>query len=246
MDRLKCIISYDGTNFSGFQVQPNQRTIQGDIETALKKLHKEHHIRIYASGRTDTGVHAHGQVIHFDSPLSISTEHWVKALNALLPDDIAVNDIQVVDSNFHARFNVIKKEYRYFCSNQKNRNVFRRNFCYYYPFPINLEQIVQSTNYIIGTHDFTSFCSAKTDIEDKVRTIYEIEVYEEANEIVFRFVGNGFLYNMVRIIVGTLLEIGQGKLRPEELPIILEQKNRQASGKTAPGHGLHLWQVWYH
>lgn len=245
MNRLKCSISYDGTNFSGFQIQPNDRTIQGDIENALKKLHKGEDIRIQASGRTDAGVHAYGQVIHFDSPLIIPTASWINALNTLLPADIVVNDVEGVDENFHARYNVVKKEYRYFLINDKNRNVFRKDYSYHYPYPIKLDQLIEATKYLLGTHDFTSFCSTKTDKENKIRTIKEIEVSKDGNEIVFRFVGNGFLYNMVRIIVGTLLKVGQGKLSPKDIEMILQQKDRQSAGKTAPAHGLYLWKVWY-
>lgn len=245
MNRLKCTIEYDGTGFSGFQVQPNGRTVQGDIEKALYKLHKGQEIRIQPSGRTDARVHAHGQVIHFDSPLLIPADRWLMALNTLLPDDIVVKDVEIVDSEFHARYNVTKKEYRYFLLNQKNRDVFRRNHSYYYPYPINLDQVIEAAQFLLGTHDFTSFCSTKSDKENKVRTIEEIEIWKDGNEIVFRFVGNGFLYNMVRIIVGTLLKVGQGKLSPEDIQVILEKKDRQAAGKTAPAQGLHLWRVWY-
>lgn len=245
MNRLKCIISYDGTSFSGFQVQPNGRTVQGEIEKALEKIHKGYTGRIQASGRTDTGVHAVGQVIHFDSILDVPTSGWIQALNTSLPDDIVVTLVEAVDASFHARYNSVKKEYRYFLSNKKFENVFRRNYCYHYPYPIDLKKIIEGTKYLIGTHDFTSFCSTKSDKENKIRTIYEIDVFEDAGEIVFRFVGDGFLYNMVRIMIGTLLKVGQGKWSPCEIENILQQKNRKASGKTAPGHGLHLWNVWY-
>lgn len=245
MNRLKCTIAYDGTHFSGFQVQPNGRTVQGEIERALCKLHKGEEIRIHPSGRTDAGVHAHGQVIHFDSPLSIPIDRWQTALNTLLPDDIVALTIESVNTDFHARYNVVKKEYRYFLLNQKERDVFRKNHSYYYPYPINLDRIIEATEYLLGTHDFTSFCSTKSDKENKVRTIEEIEIWKDGNEIVFRFVGNGFLYNMVRIIVGTLLKVGQGKLSPEDIKVILEKKDRQAAGKTAAAHGLHQWRVWY-
>lgn len=245
MNRLKCTIEYDGTHFLGFQVQPKGRTVQGEIEKAIKKLHKGEDIRIQPSGRTDAGVHAHGQVIHFDSPLAIPSERWMMALNTLFPDDIVVTEVEIVDENFHARYDVVKKEYRYFLLNQKNRNVFRKDHTYYYPYPINLDQILEGAAYLLGTHDFTSFCSTKSDKENKIRTIEEIEIWKDGNEIIFRFVGNGFLYNMVRIIVGTLLKVGQGKLAPDDIKLILEKRDRQAAGKTAPAHGLHLWRVWY-
>lgn len=246
MQRLKCTIAYDGTSFSGFQVQPNDRTVQGDFEKALRKIHKGEEIRIHPSGRTDAGVHAHGQVIHFDSQLAIAPERWIMALNTLLPEDIVVHSVEPVGKEFHARYNVIRKEYRYFLLNEQKRDVFRRNYSYHYPYSINLEQVIDATKYLLGTHDFTSFCSTKSDKENKIRTIEEIEVWKtDTSEIVFRFVGNGFLYNMVRIIIGTLLKVGQGKLAPEDIQSILEKKDRQAAGKTAPAHGLYLWKVWY-
>ncbi|NSL52559.1 tRNA pseudouridine(38-40) synthase TruA [Calidifontibacillus erzurumensis] len=245
MKRLKCTIEYDGTNFSGFQIQPNGRTIQGDFEKVLKTIHKGMDIRIYSSGRTDAGVHARGQVIHFDSPLVIPTERWERALNALLPNDIAVKTVEEVDPDFHARFQVRKKEYRYFLLTQKTRDVFSRNYSYHFPYPLDLERMRAGAGYLTGTHDFTSFCSAKTEIEDKIRTIEEIDIIEDGQKIVFRFIGNGFLYNMVRIIVGTLLQVGQGKLEPIDIKFILEKKDRTLAGETAPPHGLYLWQVWY-
>ncbi|MFX3624239.1 MAG: tRNA pseudouridine(38-40) synthase TruA [Ectobacillus sp.] len=245
MERIKCTIAYDGTNFSGYQIQQEKRTVQQEIEAVLQKLHKGEHIRVYASGRTDASVHAAGQVIHFDSPLQLPEERWEAALNALLPKDIAVIEAEKAAPDFHARFHVATKEYRYRVLLSKKKDVFKRNYVYHYPYSLNLSAIEAATLHFIGTHDFTSFCSAKTEIEDRVRTIYELEMVRQGEELVFRFVGNGFLYNMVRIIVGTLLDIGQGKIEPEAVPDILRARDRRLAGKTAPGHGLYLWQVNY-
>jgi tRNA pseudouridine38-40 synthase len=246
MQRIKCVISYDGSAFLGYQVQPNGRTVQAEIEAALKKMHKGENIRVYASGRTDAGVHAVGQVIHFDSPYRIPANKWKIALNSLLPEEIAILHVQFVSSDFHARFDVIKKEYRYKISLDRDRNVFMRNYQAYFPYNLDYISMKEAIKYFVGTHDFTSFCSAKTEVEDRVRTIYEIEFFEDAhNVLVFRFVGNGFLYNMVRIMVGTLLEVGQGMKKPEEILGILEQRDRTKAGKTAPGNGLYLWKVSY-
>lgn len=240
------IVSYDGAAFFGYQVQPNQRTVQAEIEDALKKMHKGTGIRIYASGRTDAGVHAVGQVIHFDSPYKIPANKWKIALNSLLPDDIAIHHAQLVPQDFHARFDVQKKEYRYKISINQDRDVFMRNYHYHFPFQLDYVAIKEAIKYFVGTHDFTSFCSAKTEIEDKVRTVYEIEFFEDSNGVlVFRFVGNGFLYNMIRIMVGTLLEVGQGTKKPMEIMEIIEAKDRKKAGKTAPGTGLYLWKVYY-
>ncbi|RFU68596.1 tRNA pseudouridine(38-40) synthase TruA [Peribacillus saganii] len=245
MQKYKCTISYDGTLFSGYQVQPNKRTIQSEIEKALGKMHKGQEIKITASGRTDAGVHAKGQVFHFQSPLAIPLPNWEKGLNAMLPDDISVLDIEQAASDFHARFDAVGKEYRYFLSRAEKRDPFSRNYAYYYPFPLNYDVIREAAQLFIGTHDFTSFCSAKTEVVDKIRTIREIEFYEEDDKLIFKFVGNGFLYNMVRIIMGTLLEAGSGKKSPAEMRDILDKKDRGAAGKTAPGHGLYLWKVHY-
>jgi len=242
--RIKCIIAYDGTHFAGYQIQQQKRTVQGELERALSIIHKGQFVRVHASGRTDATVHAQGQVIHFDTPLAIPDEKWPKALNALLPDDVIVKQASEVSPAFHARFSVKKKEYRYRVWTGE-RNVFLRHYAYYYPYPLNITAMNEALHYLVGTHDFTSFCSAKTEVDDKVRTIYEAEVIQEGEELIFRLVGNGFLYNMVRIIVGTVLEVGRGERCAQEMKTILQQRNRSAAGKTAPGHGLYLWHVSY-
>jgi tRNA pseudouridine38-40 synthase len=245
MIRYKCIISYDGSGFSGYQVQPKKRTVQSVIETVLTKMHKGRPVKISASGRTDAGVHAKGQVIHFDSPLSLPVEKWELALNSMLPEDISVLSVEESDSAFHARFDANGKEYRYYLSQSPKRDPFQRNFAFHYPYPLNLEAMREASAYLLGTHDFSSFCSARTEVEDKVRTIETIEILQDEERISFRFIGNGFLYNMVRILVGTLIEVGSGKRQPEELVEILEKRDRRYAGKTAPGQGLYLWQVFY-
>jgi tRNA pseudouridine38-40 synthase len=244
MKRLKCTISYDGTNFHGYQIQPNKRSVQETLETTLSTMHKKP-IHVVGSGRTDAKVHAVGQVVHFDTSLNIPAMKWEKALNALLPADIFVQQVEEVSDEFHARFDVIKKEYRYKISRASGRDVFKRHYSYHYPYQLDLQQIKEAMNLLIGTHDFTSFCSAKTEVKDKIRTLYHVELIEEDEELIFRFVGNGFLYNMVRILVGTLLEIGQGKIMPQEIQKMFEKQDRTLAGKTAPGHGLYLWKVTY-
>ncbi|MBM7694828.1 tRNA pseudouridine38-40 synthase [Peribacillus deserti] len=245
MGRLKCKIMYDGTHFFGYQVQPEKRTVQGVIEGVLTQLHKGAPVRISASGRTDAHVHARGQIIHFDSPLQIPEENWLRALNAMLPEDISVVHIERVHSSFHSRFDASGKEYRYFVNLGKTRDPFRRNYSYHTGYRLDYAAMRESLQYLIGTHDFTSFCSAKTEVEDRVRTISEIEFFECDDELVFRFVGNGFLYNMVRILVGTILEVGTGRKHASVMKEILEKKDRSYAGKTAPGHGLYLWEVFY-
>lgn len=245
MQRVKCTLAYDGTFFSGYQIQPNKRTVQEEIEKALMKLHKGKEVKIFASGRTDAGVHAKGQVIHFDTDLQIPIEKWPVALNSLLPEDISFLAAEKADSNFHARFDAKGKEYRYYIYLSQTRDPFHRNYAAIIPYPVDINAILNALPQLIGTHDFTSFCSAKTDVEDKVRSIYEIDVMEEEGQLIFRFVGNGFLYNMVRILTGTLLEIGKGDRDSYSISDIIEKKDRTLAGKTAPAHGLYLWKVFY-
>ncbi|OIJ15481.1 tRNA pseudouridine(38-40) synthase TruA [Anaerobacillus arseniciselenatis] len=245
MKRIKCKIAYDGTFFNGFQIQPKGRTVQAEIENGLKKLHKGSEIKIYASGRTDTLVHAKGQVFHFDTPLQIPLERWHNALQTVLPADISVIEIIEANDDFHARFDVVSKEYRYFVQRGRRIDIFRRHYRYFYPYQISVENMVKAANHCLGTHDFTSFCSAKTDKEDKVRTIYSIDIIEHEDELEFRFVGDGFLRNMIRILVGTLLEVGRGRRNSEDIVAVLSSKDRERAGHTAPGHGLFLWQVNY-
>jgi tRNA pseudouridine38-40 synthase len=202
-------------------------------------------VKIAASGRTDAGVHAKGQVIHFDSALSLPEDKWELALNSMLPEDISVLSVEKADSAFHVRFDASGKEYRYFLYQSPKRDPFQRNYAYHYPYPLNLAVMRKACTFLLGTHDFSSFCSARTEVEDKVRTIETIEISQDGDRISFRFIGNGFLYNMVRILVGTLIEVGSGKRQPEEIVGILEKRDRRYAGKTAPGQGLYLWKVFY-
>ncbi len=245
LQRYKCTLAYDGTGFAGYQVQPGKRTVQLEVEEALSKIHKGQAIRIAASGRTDAGVHARGQVVHFDSALGIPAERWKKALNAMLPDDISILDVIPVDTAFHARFNSIRKEYRYRISLKEERDPFLRHYAYHYPYRLDLEAMKEAAQLLTGTHDFTSFCSAKTEVIDRVRTVEEIIFNTNDDELVIQFIGDGFLYNMVRILTGTLLEVGSGRRDPAEMEKILAAKDRVQAGKTAPGHGLYLWKVDY-
>ncbi|MBC5638582.1 tRNA pseudouridine(38-40) synthase TruA [Ornithinibacillus sp. BX22] len=246
MLKIKCTISYDGTNFHGYQVQPDKRTVQQEIEHALEKIHKGEKIHIHASGRTDTGVHAKGQTIHFETNLDIPGNSWRKALNALLPSDVYVTHAEIVSNDFHARYNVVEKEYRYFLLNTKNPDVFRRNHVYHFPYKLDIEAIQEACRYLEGTHDFTTFSSAKATVKgDKVRTLYEVSCNQDNGQIEFIFRGSGFLYNMVRILVGTLIDVGQGKISPPDIGTLLEAKDRKYAGKTAPAQGLFLWRVSY-
>ncbi|MFC0559042.1 tRNA pseudouridine(38-40) synthase TruA [Halalkalibacter alkalisediminis] len=245
MKRVALWVMYEGTQFSGYQVQPGKRTVQREIEAALATLHKGESIRVHSSGRTDTHVHARGQVLHFDTPLQIPLDKWPKAMNACLPDDVRIMEATHVSDDFHSRYHAVKKEYHYRVLLSKQPDVWRRNTTFHYPYSFDLERMKEAVPLLIGTHDFSSFCASNTAVKDKVRTLYEISVELEQDELVFRLVGNGFLYNMVRIIVGTLLDIGGGKGEPSELSTILQAQDRTLAGKTAPGNGLFLWKVTY-
>ncbi|MGM9924213.1 MAG: tRNA pseudouridine(38-40) synthase TruA [Bacillus sp. (in: firmicutes)] len=244
MRRVKCTISYDGTLFSGYQVQVDKRTVQGELEKVLAVMHKRD-VKVVASGRTDAGVHAYGQVIHFDTSLQLPAENWVKALNAMLPDDISILAAEYVPADFHARYGAEGKQYRYVMDLGKIRNPLKRNYSYHYPYPLDVDRIRQAIPYVVGTHDFTSFSAVRTDVKDKVRTIYRIDCTLEGNELTFTYIGNGFLYNMVRILTGTFIEVGNGRREPEDLQAMIASMDRAAAGKTAPAQGLYLWEVYY-
>lgn len=246
MSRYRMVVRYDGTNYVGYQVQPNGNTIQAELEKALKKVHKGDPVKVTASGRTDARVHAMGQVIHFDTPLHIAPDNWKRALTSLLPDDIQIKAVDQVAEDFHARYDTTGKEYRYFVRNHKEPDLFRRHYTHHVKASLDMDAMARACKYLEGEHDFTSFCSPKTGIKgSKVRTIYQANVRKHADEVVFTFRGSGFLYNMVRILVGTLLEVGRNERKPEEMLRMIEAKDRGAAGKTAPPQGLFLWEVFY-
>ncbi|SDC50607.1 tRNA pseudouridine(38-40) synthase TruA [Shouchella lonarensis] len=245
MGRRACKISYEGTNYAGYQVQPQKRTIQAALEQALTEVHKGMHIPVVASGRTDAGVHAYGQVIHFDTPLALPDEKWPYALNPKLPADIQVEEVKTVPDTFHARYDTVAKEYRYMVMCGARPNIFRRHQAVHIRERLDVPAMQTAARHLLGTHDFSSFCAANTNISHKVRTITHACVQPQGDELVFIARGDGFLYNMVRIIVGTLLEVGVGKRHADDLKQIIVAEDREQAGKTAPAHGLYLWQVDY-
>ncbi|MBM7610631.1 tRNA pseudouridine38-40 synthase [Lysinibacillus composti] len=246
MKRLKATISYDGTLFSGYQVQPGERTVQLEVEQVLMKMHKGDKISVTASGRTDARVHATGQVIHFDTPLVIPPDRYQKALNVQLPRDIRVLNVEEVSDDFHARFSVTGKRYRYIWSTELIQSPFRRHYAVETNgVKPNVEEMNRAAQFIVGTYDFSSFCAANTSVVDKVRTVHSLDFEWHGEELHMIIEGKGFLYNMVRIIAGTLWDVGIGKREASSLKSIIDAKDRSKSGKTAPAHGLYLEKVFY-
>lgn len=246
MVRYKATIAYDGTNFHGFQRQQNARTVQEEIEKTLTKMASKR-IEIHGSGRTDAGVHALGQVIHFDFPYPRPLEKMRFGLDTQTPEDIAVIEVEEVDEAFHARYLVKEKTYQFRVQLGKPRSPFTRFYASYFPYDIELANIERALPDFLGTHDFTSFCASGSSIEDKVRTIYEASVLliEETQELVFTFRGDGFLYKMIRIMVGTLLKIGNHRMDETSIPAIIAAKDRNLAGPTAHPEGLYLKEVSY-
>lgn len=241
-------MAYDGNLFHGFQMQPNQRTVQGEIEKALQKMTKGKRVIVEGSGRTDAGVHALGQVIHFDYPGNvIPADRMILALNSMMPMDIIFKECEIVSEDFHVRYSAKGKWYRYRVSLDRFVNPFKRFYTGHYPYPLEVEKMQTAAKDLIGTHDFTSFAASGGQIIDKVRTMYYVNVEkdEKENEIVFDFICSGFLYNMVRILVGALLEIGNGKRPVDDFPRIIAAKNRQEVRETAQASGLYLYHVFY-
>ncbi|HEY8364572.1 MAG TPA: tRNA pseudouridine(38-40) synthase TruA [Haloplasmataceae bacterium] len=242
--RIKCTVAYDGSKFSGYQKQDNERTVQGEIERVLEIIHK-YPVTIYSAGRTDAYVHAYGQVFHFDSNLNIRVYNWKKAINSLLPKDIYIRNVEVVNEDFHARFSAKKKEYRYYIS-LGEYNPIRHQYVCFINKKLDLDKIQKALKLFEGTHDFSSFSSAQQHIDkDKVRTIYEAKLNINNDELEFIFVGNGFLRYQVRIMMGTLIDIGLGKKDISVIPYLFENYDRSKAKKTIEPQGLYLYNVEY-
>lgn len=244
MRRIKLTIAYDGTNYCGWQVQPNGITIEEVLNKAISKLTGEETLVIGAS-RTDSGVHALGNVAVFDTETNIPAEKIAMALNQRLPEDIVVVKSEEVPMDFHPRYCNCSKTYEYHIINTRIPNPMKRLTNYFVSYELDIEKMRQAASYLVGEHDFVSFCNVRTDVENTVRTITSLDILTRGNEITIRITGNGFLYNMVRIIVGTLIRVGRGFYEPEKVKEILDARDRKAAGVTAPGHGLVLVQIDY-
>lgn len=249
MPTIKLTLEYDGTDFNGWQIQSGKkRTVQGEIEKALLKIFKQK-TRIIGSGRTDSGVHAQGQVAHFQTS-SVMTPHQIlKALNASLPEDIAVVGAQKASENFHAQYSAKSKTYRYTILNRNSRSPFLRRFSCFYPHLLDLTLMRREASHFLGKKDFRSFQAADPASQDQrktsLRTIKRLEVKKKGSFIEIVIEADGFLYKMVRNIVGTLLEIGSGRRSRGDMKTILGQRDRRAAGVTAPPEGLSLVKVKY-
>lgn len=244
MRRIRLIISYDGTNYVGWQVQPNGVSVQALLEKALYELTGER-IRVEGSGRTDSGVHAKAQVAHFDTGARMAADKFAIAMNMHLPPDIRVLYSEECDPSFHARFSAKTKVYTYTVQLGPHADVFLRTTSLHLHYMPDVEAMQHAATDVIGTHDFNAFKCADSSMENTVRTISRSEWTRNGNLLVYTVEGNGFLYNMVRILVGTMLEIGSGKRSPDALRKAIESGNRKDAGATAPAHGLCLYRVVY-
>lgn len=244
MKRYLIGFAYDATNYHGYQKQPRLRTVQEAIEDALTSINNNQKIIIHAASRTDRGVHALNQRAHFDMDIDITCFKFKRALNSTLPKDIHVNDVNEVDETFHARYDAVKKEYIYLI-NMGEYNPIERNYVYQYNSELDIDKMNNAIKYFIGEHDFTSFVSAEDVKEDKVRTIFDAKINKDGNKVCISFTGTGFLKYQVRIMVGNLIEVGNGKRDPKEIESMLIDKDRQKAGKTAKPEGLYLKNVWY-
>lgn len=244
MKRIKLTIAYDGTNYCGWQVQPNGITIEEVLNKAIQKLTGED-ILVIGASRTDSGVHALGNVAVFDTETTIPPEKLAMALNQRLPEDIVIVKSEEVHADFHPRYCDCSKTYEYHIINTRIPDPTRRLTNYFVSYVLDIEKMRQAAAYLVGEHDFVSFCNVRTDVESTVRTITGLEILTNGDEITIRITGNGFLYNMVRIIVGTLIRVGRGFYEPEKVKEILEAKDRKAAGVTAPAHGLVLVKIDY-
>ena len=245
MRNIKLVIEYDGKDFNGWQKQPNKLNIQGEIEKAIERITGEE-VNLMASGRTDAGVHAIGQVANFKTNSNIPIEKFPIALNTNLKKSIIIKSAEEVEERFHSRLNCKKKTYRYIINNSKYGTAIYRNLETHIPIKLDIEKMQKAVKYFEGEHDFKAFKASGTSSKSSVRKIYKAEVIDAGNERIYiELTGNGFLYNMVRIIAGTLVEVGLNKIEPQEVENIILSKKRENAGKTLPPQGLYLVNVVY-
>ena len=244
MRNIKLIIEYDGKGFNGWQKQPNKLNIQGEIEKAISEITGEE-IDLIASGRTDAGVNSLGQTANFKTNSSIPIEKLPIAINSKLKKSIVIKSAEEVDERFHSRYSVKSKKYRYTINNSKYGSAIFRDMEYHFPQKLDVDLMKKAAKYFEGEHDFKAFKASGTSSKSSIRTIYKADIIQNEDRIYIELTGNGFLYNMVRIISGTLLDVGIGKIKPEEIQKIIDGKDRKLAGKTLPAKGLCLIEVNY-
>ncbi len=244
MKRIKLTVAYDGTDYCGWQIQPNGITVEEVLNRNLSELTGEE-ITVTGASRTDSGVHAQGNVAVFDSDTTIPPERIAYAVNRKLPEDIVVIRSEEVPGDWHPRYQETEKTYEYHILNREMPDPVRRRDTYFVSYPLDLEAMRRAAAYLKGEHDFRSFCNIHTDVQDTVRTIYDLDIIRSGDLVTVRIRGNGFLYNMVRIIVGTLVRVGRGFYSPGQVKEILEAKERTSAGVTAPPQGLVLVKIDY-
>lgn len=244
MRNIKLTIEYDGKKFGGWQKQPNELNIQGEIEQAIKQITGED-VELNASGRTDSGVHALGQVANFKTNSNLDIEKFAVAINSKLKKSIVIKKAEEVPENFHARYNCKGKKYRYIINNSYQGTAIYRDLEYHIPQKLDIEKMQEGIKFFEGKHDFKGFKASGTSGKSTIREIYKAEVKQEGERIIIELTGNGFMYNMVRIISGTIVDVGLGKISPNQIPDIINAKDRTRAGKTLPASGLYLVEVYY-
>lgn len=237
--RVRLIVAYDGTNYHGWQVQKNGITIESELNRCLTELLQEP-IEVIGASRTDAGVHAMGNVAVFDTCSRMPAEKISYALNQRLPEDIRIQKSEEVDADWHPRYCDSRKTYEYRIYRGEFPMPLKRLYALHIYYNVDLEKMREATKFFVGEHDFKSFCQVGAQVKSTVRTVYDVSIIEEGADLVIRVTGGGFLYNMVRIMAGTLLEVGKGKIEPGQIPEIIQAKDREAAGPTAPAHGLTL------
>jgi tRNA pseudouridine38-40 synthase len=241
---LKLTVAYDGTAYAGWQIQPAEPTVQAVVETAWHQITREQ-LRVLAAGRTDAGVHALGQVVSVASESPLACDDLQRALNAVLPADVAVVAVEEAPENFHATYDAKQKTYRYQIHNGRTPDVFNRRYAWHYPQPLDSVAMHAAAQALVGKHDFASFESAGSERPDSIRTLFAVDVTRGGDRITIEVSGDGFLYNMVRAIVGTLIEVGKGSRDADWVAEVLAARDRRGAGQTAPPHGLFLLRVDY-
>lgn len=242
--RVKLIVAYDGTNYHGWQIQKNALSVEEVLSGALRELTGEP-IELAGASRTDSGVHARGNVAVFDTDTRIPPEKIAVAVNQRLPEDIRVMHSEQVEETFHPRYRVSRKTYEYSVTNAKIQLPTKRLYSYFVYIPLDVGRMEEAAELFLGEHDFAGFCSAGSQVKTTVRTIYDIKLFQDGEDIKIRITGNGFLYNMVRIIAGTLIEVGMGRRDCDTVRRAILQADRGLAGPTAPAHGLTLVKIDY-